>query len=801
VLDPARFRNVIAISALVLGLALAAIGAVAWHRYIQGQASGNFVADTSSVSAAVATALRRDVDFVASQQAVVTSIPNLTNKQLAVWYRSMDIGRHYPGGVGLGFVQRVLPSQLDSFGAEVVADPPVNEPVAAPYTVFPAGPRPQYCLQRFGMATSDAAQAIPPTFDFCSPTIPPYSNRSPIPQLLGAATDTGHATVLAAGRIAQTTRVADLIVVFSPVYFSSATPASVATREADMRGWVIGTFSGLGLLHSGTGADRGLAVSLLFDGSGPGGTTIASSGKTPSGALFTHTLRFNADGSWIVHVVGSAHSTATAQAVAVGALGVILSLLLFLLLALLTRSRTVAMRLVNRRNDQLEHQSLHDALTDLPNRALILDRAEQMLIRAKRQPLSVGALFIDLDNLKKINDTFGHETGDQVLQAVGVRLSEALRASDSVGRLGGDEFVVLAEGDLGGVGPELVAERLLAVLAHPFNLKGRGDGPLVVSASIGVALGHRESAAELLHDAEVALDEAKAQGRHGCVVFRPEMQAALEERLGIELGLQSALAKGELRLVYQPTFDLRDMTVTGVEALLRWHHPVRGAIAPETLIPIAEDTGLIVSIGQFVLDQACAQAQRWHAAGYPVAMAVNVSGRQLERDDLVDHVKLALEKSGLGAAWLTLEITETVLMRDQEACAGRLRLLKSLGVQIAIDDFGTGYSSLAYLRQFPVDCLKIDRSFVTNIAQSTEAGALIHTLVELGKTLGIETLAEGIEKEVQLAHLQREHCDSGQGFLFSRPVEVGDVEAFLEKRRMLSLGDPHTRFPSSQTAR
>ena len=267
----------------------------------------------------------------------------------------------------------------------------------------------------------------------------------------------------------------------------------------------------------------------------------------------------------------------------------------------------------------------------------------------------------------------------------------------------------------------------------------------------------------------MALYEAKARGKHCYVVFRPEMQTALRDRLELELDLRDALAKGELRLVYQPTFDLYAMTVTGVEALLRWHHPVRGDVPPATVIPIAEDTGLIVAVGQFVLEEACTQAAAWHAAGYRIAMAVNVSGRQLEREDLVDHVKHALEISGLGPQWLVLEITETVLMRDTETTAVRLHALKALGIRISVDDFGTGYSSLAYLRQFPVDSIKIDRSFITNIAESSESEALIHTLVQLGKSLGIETLAEGIEQSAQLVHLQQEHCDVGQGFLFCVP--------------------------------
>jgi diguanylate cyclase (GGDEF)-like protein len=274
--------------------------------------------------------------------------------------------------------------------------------------------------------------------------------------------------------------------------------------------------------------------------------------------VFTRSLRFDADGSWIVRIVGSAHSTALDQAIGVGILGGAFSLLLFLLFALLTRSRVRALRLVDKRTNQLRHQALHDPLTDLPNRTLILDRAERMLIRARRHPLLVGALFIDLDKFKDVNDTFGHETGDQLLKAVAARLSGALRASDSVGRLGGDEFVVLVEGELGGLGPEKVAQQLLAACARPFTLDDSVVGPLSVSASIGVALGARSGAADLLRDADVALYVAKARGEHGYVVFRSEMHTVLSDRLRFEEYVGKAPDAVERGEVSQPELDLRD---------------------------------------------------------------------------------------------------------------------------------------------------------------------------------------------------------------------------------------------------
>jgi EAL domain-containing protein (putative c-di-GMP-specific phosphodiesterase class I) len=297
-----------------------------------------------------------------------------------------------------------------------------------------------------------------------------------------------------------------------------------------------------------------------------------------------------------------------------------------------------------------------------------------------------------------------------------------------------------------------------------------------------VAHGLRGSAEELLSDADVALYVAKSEGRNRFVVFESGMNTVAQDRLMLKMDLADALEAEQLYLVYQPTFELRSERPTGFEALLRWRHPERGVIGPDVFIPIAEETGSIVPIGRWVLAEACRQAARWRRQGHELGMSVNVSGRQLDSDRLIDDVRDALEESGLEPQALTLEITETALMNDADATARRLSALKVLGVRLAIDDFGTGYSSLAYLRQFSVDSLKIDRSFIAGVASSSESAALIHTLVRLGKTLNLETLAEGIEDRDQLRALQRQECDMGQGFLLARPLELADADAFLDAR-------------------
>ncbi len=435
---------------------------------------------------------------------------------------------------------------------------------------------------------------------------------------------------------------------------------------------------------------------------------------------------------------------------------------------------------LSRRQHELAFLATHDALTGLPNRTLILDRVEQMLMRSRRDNTPLAALFIDLDNFKAINDTLGHATGDELLQSVASRLTAVVRETDAVGRLGGDEFVVVASELSLASGPELIAERLLAALDQPFKIESSAQPQLKVTASIGIAAGERETAGDLLRDADIAMYQAKWDGRHRYAVFESGMQTAVQSRMELEMDLRMALENDEFFLVYQPTFNLRDMTPTGMEALIRWDSPTRELVQPDDFIGLLEETGLIVEIGRWVLQEACCQGVRWREAGHPIGIAVNVSARQLDSDDFVEDVRRCLLESGLEPESLTIEITETALMRDTVATTARLHAVKELGVRIAIDDFGTGYSSMAHLQHFPVDALKIDRSFITQMTHNREGETILNTLVQLGKALSIETLAEGIEQAHELSLLRGQLCDSGQGFLFARPLDAGDTAAFLE---------------------
>ena len=376
--------------------------------------------------------------------------------------------------------------------------------------------------------------------------------------------------------------------------------------------------------------------------------------------------------------------------------------------------------------------------------------------------------------------------------SVAARLESALRDADTIGRMGGDEFVVLIDGASLEAAPELVAERLLNVMRQPFDLDG-ATMPLVVNASVGIAMGDRTNPGDLLRDADVALYEAKAAGKNRYEIFHPEMQTEISRRTELEFALRSALEDDQFRLVYQPIYNLDDLTLVGVEALLRWQHPTEGLMQPDDFIPILEQTGQIREVGHWVLVEACKQMAAWHAKGDTLDISVNVSGRQLDSDDIVNHVRDALDLSGLDPTSLIIEVTETALMRNAKATAIRLAAIKSLGVKIAVDDFGTGYSSLAYLRQFPVDCLKIDRMFTNAITTSPESKALIGTLVQLGRDLGLRTLAEGVETTDEMDHLRDEHVDEAQGFLLARPLDAETLEAqLLMPGRPTALDIPHS---------
>jgi diguanylate cyclase (GGDEF)-like protein/PAS domain S-box-containing protein len=430
--------------------------------------------------------------------------------------------------------------------------------------------------------------------------------------------------------------------------------------------------------------------------------------------------------------------------------------------------------------DELRHQAFHDSLTGLANRALFVDRLDHAIALTRRTRRRLAVLFVDLDDFKTINDSLGHIEGDAILVAVAERLRGALRTSDTIARMGGDEFAILVEDPPATSAPLEVAERLLAVLQAPF---AHGSKELFVHASVGIAAltSKDQTADDLLRNADVSMYMAKSKGKNRIEVFEPSMHAAALARLALKGDLERALERDEFFVLYQPVMDLATMQVVGVEALLRWRHPNRGVVAPMDFIPVAEETGLIIQLGRWVLEQACRQSRAWDvvAPGRILTMNVNVSGREVGEPGFVAGVSQVLEVTGLDPARLVLEFTEGVLMWNTDATMATLRALKGLGIRLAIDDFGTGYSSLSYVRQFPIDVLKIDRSFVASMADGPDETALMQSILNLSETLHLETVAEGIENAGQLAELQSLGADLGQGFLFAKPLAPNEIAALL----------------------
>jgi diguanylate cyclase (GGDEF)-like protein len=430
---------------------------------------------------------------------------------------------------------------------------------------------------------------------------------------------------------------------------------------------------------------------------------------------------------------------------------------------------------------QLRDQSLRDALTGLANRALLLDRAKQQMEIARHDQKPVSVLFMDLDNFKTINDGLGHHAGDELLVAVARRLTSAMRSEETVCRFGDDEFVILANPHSVLAPPELMAARVMDVLHSPFELAGH---VISVTTSIGIGSGFDVSAEELIRNAHIAMYKAKMGGKNATVSFVPSMQEVIADRLQLEIDMRAAVELGQFTVLYQPTIDLLLDSLTGVEALVRWDHPIRGRLGPAEFLGLAEDTGMIYAIGRLVLREACASMALWRNQGMPLSLAVNISPCQLESPDLVNDVRAILEETGLDPASLILEITESTVMREVTVVIERLKSLKEIGVRLAIDDFGTGYSSLSYLQQFPIDILKIDQSFVFGLEESPEQRAIVHALIELGRALELEIIAEGVETDAQLQLLRDERCDSAQGYLFAPPLARRHLELFAWEWRL-----------------
>ena len=706
----------------------------------------------AEIGARTTLALQRELDLTAAARPFLSGDAQVTDDDVAAWSASIELRDRFPEVLGLGLVRFVLREDLAGWQAQSGSTSPGP----------PADDRAFYCFAT-AVASFDARlPRLPPGTDLCA-----LGLAAPVLQ----ARDSGQSSVVASAALFGTAR----IMIQAPLYRNGSLPTTTAERRSAFIGNV-------GILVDPA------QILAVADANYPQ-SLIELSFRDADGTRFSFRTHPEVDADLdLTRELGNGWSINTqdrgahprlvedSAGLLVVGIGSLVSALLALLVYTLATGRFRAVKMVEQRTAELRRLAMHDGLTDLPNRTTILDQIDLMLASCAARKSIPAVLYMDLDGFKTVNDTFGHLVGDQLLLIVAQRLCGVFRRPDVVGRMGGDEFVALVEVQAVS-NAEAIAERVLHAMREPVTLIVDGQPrPVYATASVGIATGIRATSAELLRDADLALYRAKAHGCDCYQTFRPEMHQTAVELLEIEGELRDACERHEFELHYQPIYNLHDLSLVGVEALLRWNHPVIGTVSPERFIPMLEHNGQIVNVGRWALVEACRQTALWRAEGHDLTISVNVSGRQLDREAIVADIRLALDSSGLDADALTIEITETALIRDATATAQRLRAIKDLGVHVSIDDFGTGYCSLAYLQRFSVDGIKIDRSFTHAIGTTAESNALVRTLVQLANDLGVYTLAEGVETVEQLDQLRNLHVDQAQGFLLSRPLSVTTIQ-------------------------
>ncbi len=752
---------------LVAGTIAALLGSRAVNRTDSDKERLAFHLAADDVTSTLKLALQHEEDLVVNASAFVTGTPDLSPLRFDRWLQSVRALQRYPELLNIGLVARVPAAQLGSFQKALARAPveplgPHSSGPDEPFTIFPAGQRPYYCFAIAGQSRS-LASYLPAGLDYCA-----------LAGGLATARDTGQ-TSYAPFRTTATLTLG----VQTPVYRGGLVPATTAGRRRAFMGWLGELLEPTVLLKTALQGHPNTAVALSYD-SGASHIVFRSGPGHERGLSRT----INLHNGWTVRtaaagpaggVLGDPH----ALTLLIG--GILLSLMFAALTYVQGTGRMRALSLVAEKTRELSHQALHDALTGLPNRALVLDRAEQMLARTARSPgTASGALFVDVDGFKHVNDNLGHAAGDVLLRTVGERLQGTVRSQDTVGRLGGDEFVVLVESSAEESTADLLADRLVEALREPVDL-GDGSAGVSVTVSIGVAVGQYSTPDGLLRDADLALYAAKAAGRDRYSLFDASMHEGVEGRVALELDLAEALQKKQFFLLYQPIFDLASGRLEGVEALLRWRHPVRGIVSPDEFIPLAEESGMIVAIGRWVLGEACRQAREWAVkGGRTLGISVNVSAEQLGREDFAGDVRGALGESGLDPAALMIEITETTVMRDVGAACRHLEEVKALGASVAVDDFGTGYASLSQLQRIPADVLKVDRSFIAALDGGDQNRDLLEAILGVGRSMSLKVIAEGIETEDQLQSVTEMGCQMAQGFLLGRPAPAEVIDGLLQ---------------------
>jgi len=774
---------VVAVLCTAAGAVGSVLGAHAVARTDSSKARQSAQQTSAQIASTVKLTLRHEEDIAVGAATYFAGNSQTSPKEFAVWVKWARTLRRYPELEGLSLVTLVHANELDAFQARLTGQAvkatagqavkasasspalpasPAAKPARPALRVVPASSHPYYCLAIANLVRGPA-KSPPAGLDYCAVT----------PGLL-VSRDSGlssYSTVLAGGTTA--------LAIDTPVYRGNVTPHTVFGRDAASVGWLREVLSPGVVLAEALRGHQASAVRLSYRTSS---ANLAFAGGTPQPGAQSTTIELH--NGWTVQSFAAASGTGVlsdGSALALLIVGCVLSALLGLLIFLLGGGRTpVLVRVAQPRKastDTAPSEDLHDPLTGLPNRALMIDRAECMLARAGRQSgLLVGALFIDIDWFKDVNERLGEAAGDQILKIVAERLEGVVRAGDTVGRLGDDEFVLLVESAARGARLDSLARRVVEALHKPFELEGYGPN-FFLTASIGVAFGRYATPEDLLRDAQLALYAAKTAGKDRYTLFNANMRSVIEGRGVLEVELNTALAEKQFFLLYEPIYDLATGKVAGLDAQLRWLHPKRGVVLPDDFIPLAEETGLTVPIGRWALEEACGRAAAWNVAGHPVGVSVEVSPNQLNRDNFVTDVRRALQQSGIEPSTLTLAIAETTVMSDVSAAVERLEEIKQLGVRIAIDDFGgSGYAYHSDLRRLPLDFLKVDRGSLAASEDEDYRTWLLEAIMIVGRDLSLTVIAKGIESFEQLSALQGMGCAMAQGTLMGKAVPANAIE-------------------------
>jgi len=736
---------------VVLGAIASVLGAHAVARNDTSSTRTAFAQSSKAIGTTVKLAIQRQEELTVAAATYFAANPKATPAEFGRWVTWARTQRRYP--------------ELDALG------------------LLPAPPLPAKVPTASASGKTSAASGVAPATPAKAPTPPVHVSPA---QLLSRDTGLSIYRQISAGH-------RPALAIQTPVYRGNVTPHTVFGRTAASVGWLRTVLVPGAMLRQVLSGHPGYALTVSYRN----GTSnlVYSSGAPVAGA---QSASSDLHDGWTVTSFGpvadtSVFDNANALAVLIG--GILLSVLLGLVVDVLgaarmqapTPAETSAAAAAETEADPpadggIPHDKyLYEPVTGLPNRELTLDRAERMVARAGRDSgMLAGALFVDIDQLREVNEKLGQDAGNQLLKIVGERLEDVVRTGDTVGRLDGDEFVVLVESAARGVRLDSLAQRMIEALHKPIELDNFGPS-FVLTASIGVAFGRYATPEDLLRDAHVALASAKAAGKDRYTLFNANMRTVIEGRAVLEAELNTALSERQFFLLYQPIYDLRTRRVAGLEAQIRWQHPTQGVLAPDTFIPLAEETGLIVPVGRFMLESACTRAAAWDVAGHRVGISVKVSAHQLNRDGFATDVQRALQQSGIEPSLLTLEIPETAVMRDLAAAAERLRELKALGVSVAIDDFGgSGYAHQADLRQLGLDSLRVDRSSLAASEDESYRTWLLEAIMLVGRDLELTVVATGIETHEQMATLQSIGCTMAQGALLGKAVPVDGVGPLLD---------------------